>query len=154
MESPFNKSIGTDVSSMETSSHRANDKPSLSQSLEKRTPSTQSVVTHVRFSSSFFGLIESKMPMLGSMLGGKAGTSGASDQTAEGALKGARPKEGTDQGASSPDPHNDATSRESSPHRSPPGLQNTRDHFALLFGVQVTPLLGNGTESPVLLSYA
>ena len=44
--------------------------------------------------------------------------------------------------------------RELSPHQSPPGLQNTRDHFALLFGVQVTPLLGNSTESPVLPPYA
>ena len=86
--------------------------------------------------------------------GGKAGTSGASDQTGEGALKGARSKEGADQGAMSSDPQNDATSRESFPHRSLPGLQNTRDHFALLFGVQVMPLLGNGTESPVLPSYA
>ena len=54
----------------------------------------------------------------------------------------------------SPDRQNDPTSRESSPHRSLPGLQNTRDHFALLFGVQVMPLLGNGTELPVLLPYA
>ena len=93
------------------------------------------------------------MPMFGSMSGGKAGTSGTSNQTSEGTLKGARPKEGTDQGAVSPDPHNDTTLRESSPHRSLPGLQNTRDHFALLFGIQVMPLLGNGTELPVLLPY-
>ena len=79
--------------------------------------------------------------------------SSASNQTGEGASKGAKPKEGTDQGASSPDPQNDATSRESSPHQSPPGLQNTRDHFALLFGVQVMPLLGNGTKSLVLSPY-
>ena len=94
------------------------------------------------------------MPTFGSMSGGKAGTSGASDQTGEGVSKGAKPKEGADQGAVSSDPQNDATSRESSPHRNPPGLQNTRDCFALLFGVQVMPLLGNGTESPVLLPYA
>ena len=146
---PFDESIGTDVSSMETSSHRANDTPSLSQLLEERTPSTQSVVTHVGFSSSFFELLESKMPMFGS----KAGTSGTSDQTGEGALKGARSKEGADQGALSSDPQNDAMSRESSPHQNPPGLQNTRDHFALLFGVPVMPLLGNGTESLVLPPY-
>ena len=79
--------------------------------------------------------------------------SGTSDQTGEGTSKTARPKEGTDQGAVSSDPQNDTTSRESSPHRSPPGLQNTRDHFTLLFGVQVMPLLGNGTESPVLPPY-
>ena len=90
------------------------------------------------------------MPMFGSMSGGKAGTSGASYQTGEGALKGARSKEGADQGAMSSDPQNDTMLRESSPHQSPPGLQNTRDYFTLLFGVQVMPLLGNGTESPVL----
>ena len=153
MELPFDESIGTNILSMETSSHRANDTLSLSQLLEERTPSTQSVVTRVRFSSSFFELLESKMPMYGSTSVGKAGTSGASNQTSEGTLKGARPKEGADQGAVSPDPHNDTTSRESSPHQSPPGLQNTRDHFALLFGVQVMPLLGNGTELAVLPPY-
>ena len=57
------------------------------------------------------------MPMFGSMLEGKAGTSGTSDQTGKVALKGPRSKEGTDQGAVSSDPQNDATSRESSPHR-------------------------------------
>ena len=153
MESPFDESIGTDISSTETSSHRANDTSSLSQLLEARTLSTQSVVTHIRFSSSFFKLLESKMPMFGSMLGGKAGLSSTSDQTGKGASKGARSKEGADQGAMSSDPQNDAMLRESSPHRSPPGLQNTRDRFTLLFGVQVTPLLGNGTESPVLPPY-
>ena len=139
---------------MEMSSHRANDTPSLSQLLEERTLSTQSVVTHDGFSSSFFELLELKMPMFGSMSGGKAGMSGTSDQTGKGALKGARSKEGADQGAVSSDPQNDTTSRESSPHQNLPGLQNTRDRFSLLFGVQVTPLLGNGTELPVLLPYA
>ena len=91
--------------------------------------------------------------MFGSMSGGKAGTFCASDQTGEGASKGARSKEGADQGAVNSDPQNDIMSRESSPHRSLPGLQNTRDHFALLFGVQVMPLLGNGTELPVLPPY-
>ena len=139
---------------METSSHRTNNTPSLSQLLEERTPSTQSVVAHVGFSSSLFKLLESKMPMFGSMSGGKAGMSGTSNQTSEGTLKGARSKEGTDQEAMSSDPQNDATSRESSPHRNSPGLQNTRDCFALLFGVQVMPLLGSGTELPVLPPYA
>ena len=54
VESPFDESIGTDVSSTETLSHRANDTPSLSQLLEERTPSTQSVVTCVGVSSFFF----------------------------------------------------------------------------------------------------
>ena len=153
VESPFDESVGTDISSTETSSDRANNTPSLSQLLEERTPSTQSVVSRVRFSSSFFELLELKMPMFGSMSGGKAGMSGTSNQTGEGASKGARSKEGADQGAMSSDPQNDATSRESSPHRNPPGLQNTRGHFALLYGVQVMPLLGNGTKSPILPPY-
>ena len=92
--------------------------------------------------------------MFWSMSGGKAGKPSTSDHTGKGASKGARSKEGADQGATSPDPHNDATLRESSPHQSLPSLQNTRDHFTLLFGIQVTPLLGNGTKSPVLLLYA
>ena len=129
MESLFDESIGTNVSSTETSSHRANDTPSLTQLLEERTPSIQSVVTCVGFSSSFFELLESKMPMFGSTSGGKAGTSGTSDQTDEGTLKGARSKEGADQGAMSSDPQNDITLMESSPHQNPPGLQNTRDCF-------------------------
>ena len=104
MESQFDKSVSTDVSSTETSSHRANDTPSLSQLLGERTPSTQSVVTRVRFSSSFFKLLESKMPLFGSTSGGKAGMSGTFDQTGEGASKGARSKEGADQGAMSSDP--------------------------------------------------
>ena len=79
--------------------------------------------------------------------------SSTSDQTSKGASKGARSKEGADEGAMSSDPQNDATSRESSPHQNLPGLQNTRDCFTLLFIVQVTPLLGNGTESPVLPPY-
>ena len=55
------------------------------------------------------------MPMFGSMSGGKAGTSGTSDQTGDCALKEARSKEGADQGAMSPNPQNDTTSRESFP---------------------------------------
>ena len=153
MESLFDENVVTDISSTETLSHRANNTPLLSQLLEERTLSTQSVVTHVGFSSSFFELLESKMPMFGSTSGGKAGMSGTSDQTDKGTSKGARSKEGTDQGAMRPDPQNDAMLRESSPHQSPPGLQNTKHHFALLFGVQVMPLLGNGTELPVLPPY-
>ena len=57
VESLFDENVGTDISSKETSSHRANNTPSLSQLLEERTPSTQSVVTCVRFSSSFFELL-------------------------------------------------------------------------------------------------
>ena len=133
VELPFDESIGTDISSTETLSHRANDTPSLSQLLEERTPSTQSVVTRVRFSSSFFELLESKMPMFGSMSGGKAGMSGASDQTGKGASKGARSKEGADQGAVSSDPQNDATSRESSPPLKPARSTKHQKSFRLTF---------------------
>ena len=42
--------------------------------------------------------------------------SGTSDQTGEDTSKGARSKEGADQGAMSSDPQNDAMLRESSPH--------------------------------------
>ena len=98
MESPFDESVGTNVLSMETLNHRANDTNSLSRLLEERTPSTQSVVTHSRISSSFFKLLELKMPMFWSMSGGKSGTSGTSDQTGEGTSKAARSKEGEDQG--------------------------------------------------------
>ena len=154
MESPSGMSIGTEVSSTETSGHRANDRPSLSQLLEQRTALTQSNVTCVGFSNSFFALIESKMLMFGSMSGRKSGASSTSDQTSESALKGARPKEDTDQGAMGPDHHNsNVTSRETSPHQSPSSQQNTRDRFSLHFGVQVMPLLGNQTKLLVLPCY-
>ena len=133
MESPFDDSVGTDVSSMEILSHRANDTPSLSQLLEERTLSTQSVVTRVRISSSFFELLESKMPMFGSMLGGKAGTSGTSNQTGEGASKGARSKEGADQGAMSSDPQNETTLRKSSPPSKPARSTKHQRSFCLTF---------------------
>ena len=81
MKSPYGESIGTDVSPTETLSHRAKNTPSLSQLLEEKTLSKQSVVTHVGFSKSFFELIESKMPMFGSMSGGKSGASSTSNQT-------------------------------------------------------------------------
>ena len=142
MESPSGENVGTNILSTETPSHSANDTPSLLQLLEERIPLTQSVVTCVRFSKSFFELIESKMPMFGSTSGGKSSASSTSDQTGKSASKGARSKEGTDQGAMGPDSHNsNVTLREMSPHRSPLSPQNTRERFALLFGVQVMPLL-------------
>ena len=96
---PSGENIGTDILSTETPSHRANDTPSLLQLLEERIPLMQSVVTCVRFSKSFFELIQSKMPMFGSISGGKSSASGTSDQTGKSASKGARSKEGADQGA-------------------------------------------------------
>ena len=86
---------------------------------------------HVGFNSSFFELLESKMPMFGSTSGGKAGMSGASDQAGEGALKGARTKDGTDQGAVSSDPQNDAMSRESSPPSKPARSTEYQRSFCL-----------------------
>ena len=73
------------------------------------------------------------MPMFGSMSGGKAGTSSTSDQTSEGALKRTRPKEGADQGATNPDPHNDATLRESSPPSKPARSTKYQRLFCLTF---------------------
>ena len=92
------------------------------------------------------------MPMFGSTSGGKSGASGTSDKTGKSASKGARSKEGADQGAMGPDPHNsNVTLREMSPYRSPLSPQNTRDHFALLFGVQVMPLLSKGTVTSLTI---
>ena len=94
------------------------------------------------------------MLMFGSMSGGKSDASSTSNLTGKSALKEARSKEGADQGAMGPDPYNsNVTLREMSHHRSLSSPQNTRDHFALLFRVQVTPLLGNVTDWPVLLLY-
>ena len=69
------------------------------------------------------------------------------------ALKGTKSKEDTDHGAACSDPHHDeSTLRETSPQRSPSNLC-TREHFALLFGVEVTPTIEDGVGSHILLTY-
>ena len=102
---------------MQTSIHGAiSGTPLLQQLLEERTPSTQTVVTHVGFHESLYTVLETKMPMYGSTSGGKSGVASAQEKEDATASKGARSKEDTDQGAACPDPHNDeSTLRETSP---------------------------------------
>ena len=70
------------------------------------------------------------------------------------ALKGAKSKEDADHGAACSNPHhNESMSREMSPQRSPSNLC-TREHFALLFGVEVTPTLEDGVGSHTLPAYS
>ena len=70
------------------------------------------------------------------------------------ASKGAKSKEDADCGAACSNPCNDkSTSRETSPQRSPSNLR-TRECFALLFGVEVTPTIEDGVGSHILPAYA
>ena len=154
MESSSDGCIGTTAPSMQTSIHGAiSGTPSLQQLLEERTPSTQTVVTHVRFHESFYTVLETNMPMFGSTSGGKSGVASAPEKEDAAASKGAKSKEDTDHGAACSDPHHDeSTSREMSPQRSPSNLC-TREHFALLFGVEVTPTIEDGVGSHILPTY-
>ena len=69
------------------------------------------------------------------------------------ALKGAKSKEDADRGATCSDPHhNESMSREMSPQRSLSNLR-TREHFALLFGVEVTPTIEDEVRSHILPTY-
>ena len=75
---------------------------------------------------------------------GKTGVAGCPEKDDATALKGAKSKEDADRGAACPDPHNDESmSRETSPQQSPSNL-HTREHFALLFGVEVIPTIEDG----------
>ena len=70
------------------------------------------------------------------------------------ASKGAKSKEDTDCGATCSNPHRDESmSRETFPQRSPSNLC-TRESFALLFGVEVTPTIEDGVGSHILPAYA
>ena len=140
---------------MQTSIHRAiSGTPSLQQLLEERNPSTQTVVTHVGFRESFYTVLETTMPMFGSTSGGKSGVATALEKEDTVASKGAKSKEEADRGAACSDPHhNESTSRETSPPRSPSNL-HTRECFALLFGVEVTPTVEDGVRSHILPAYA
>ena len=69
------------------------------------------------------------------------------------ASKGVKSKEDADRGAACSDPrHNESTSRETSPQRSPSNLR-TRECFALLFGVEVTTTVEDGVGSHILPAY-
>ena len=155
MESSSDECVGTAALSMQTSIHGAiSGTPSLQQLLEERTPSTQTIVTRVGFCKSFYTVLETTMPMFGSTSGGKSGTASAPEKEDAVASKGAKSKEDTDHGATCSNPRRDeSTSREMSPQRSLSNL-HTRERFALLFGVEVTPTVEDGVRSHILPTYA
>ena len=155
VESSSDECIGTTTPSMQTSINGAiSGTPSLQQLLEERTPSTQTVVTRVGFRESFHTVLETTMPMFGSTSRGKSGTASVPEKEDVAASKGTEPKENADHGAACPNPcHNESMSRETSPQRSPSNL-HTRECFALLFGVEVTPTIEDGVRSHILPAYA
>ena len=70
-----------------------------------------------------------------------------------GASKGAKSKEDADHGAACSDPcHDESTLRKMSHPRSPSNL-HTRECFALLFGVELTPTIEDGVGSHILPAY-
>ena len=94
------------------------------------------------------------MPMFGSTTGGKSGTASAPEKDDEATSKGAKAKEDADHGAACSDHcHDESTSRETSPQQSPSNLR-TRECFALLFGIEVTPTIEDGIRSHILPAYA
>ena len=156
VESLSDECIGTAAPSTQTSIDGAiSGTPSLEQLLEERTPSTQTVVTCVSFRESFYTILETTMPMFGSTSGGKSAVTSAPEKEDTAALKGAKSKEDTDCGAACSDPHHNESmsrEREMSPQRSPSNLR-TREHFVLLFGVEVTPTIENGVRLHILPTY-
>ena len=81
MESSSDECIGTATPSTQTSIHGAiSGIPSLQQLLEERNPSTQTVVTPVRFRESFYAILQTTMPMFGSTFGGKSGMASAPEK--------------------------------------------------------------------------
>ena len=92
--------------------------------------------------------------MFGSTTGGKSGVASAPEKDDEAASKGAKAKEDADRGAACSDHcHDESTSRETSPQRSPSNLR-TRERFALLFGIEVAPTIEDGVGSHILPTYA
>ena len=154
VESSSDECVGTAALSMQTSIHGAiSGTPSLQQLLEERTTSTQTVVTCVGFHESFYTILEKTMPMFGSTSGGKSGVASAPEKEDAAALKGAKSKEDTDCETTCSDPrHDESTSRETSPQRNPSNLC-TREHFTLLFGVEVPPTVEDGVRSHILPTY-
>ena len=155
MESSSDKCVGTTAPSTQTSIHGAiSGTPSLQQLLEERTLSTQTIVTRVGFRESFYTVLETTMPMFGSTSRGKSGMASAPEKEDTVALKEAKSKEDADRGATCSDSHhNKSMSRETFPQRSPSNL-HTRECFALLFGVEVTPTIEDGVGSHILPTYA
>ena len=66
--------------------------------------------------------------------------------------KGARLKDGADRGAQGPNPQQDNSSREMSPHIDLPNLHN-RECYALLFGIEALMTPENGPGTYLLPSY-
>ena len=94
------------------------------------------------------------MSMFGSTTGGKSGMASAPEKDDEATSKGAKAKEDADCGATCSDHcHDESTSREMSPQQSPSNLR-TRECFALLFGIEVTPTVEDGIGSHILPAYA
>ena len=97
MESLSDECIGITTTSMQTSIHGAiTGTPSLQQLLEERTPSTQTVVTHVGFRESVYTVLETNMPMFGSTSGGKSGAASTPEKEDTAASNGAKSKEDAD----------------------------------------------------------
>ena len=121
MESSSDECVDTTTPSMQTSIHGAmSGTPSLQQLLEERTPSTQTVVTCVKFCKLFYTILETTMPMFGSTSRGKSGTASAPEKEDTVASKGVKSKEDADRGATCSDPcHDKSTSREISPPKKP-----------------------------------
>ena len=93
------------------------------------------------------------MHMFGSTTRGKSGVASAPEKDDVATSKGAKAKEDTDSGAACSDHcHDESTSRETSPQQSPSNL-HTRECFALLFGVEVTPTIEDGVGSHILPAY-
>ena len=94
------------------------------------------------------------MQMFGSTSRGKSGVASAPEKEDAVASKGAKSKEDADHGATCSDPRNDeSTLRETFPQQSPSNL-HTREHFALLFGVEVTSIIEDGVGLHILPTYA
>ena len=154
MESSSDECIGTATPFAQTSIHGAiSGTPSLQQLLEERTLSTQTVVTRVGFCETFYTVLGTTMPMFGSTSGGKSGVASAPEKEDAAVSKGAKFKEDADHGAACSNPHHDESMlRETSPQRSPSNLR-TRECFALLFGVEVTPTIEDGVGSHILPTF-
>ena len=94
------------------------------------------------------------MPMFGSTTRGKSGMASAPEKDDKATSKGAKAKEDADRGAACSDHrHDKSMSRETSPQQSPSNLC-TREHFVLLFGVEVAPTVEDGIRSHILPTYA
>ena len=131
--------------------HWISVRPSLG-ILCERTPPTLNIVDRVGLNNLLCESCNANMPLFGSGAGSSA--QGACAKSDEETSTGARPKE--DAGRSTTNggngPHkNDDSSIESSPCRDPPDSNNRRrDHYTLLFGVQLTDV---ETGSYVLPTY-